>query len=171
MDDIVGFIVLALIIGGAIAYRVLSQRQDKEKFTMIGRSASSVIGGTQGQPEGGAHPMQDDQAPQNQPVPAPPPPQPSPAPAPKTPDQRKAILAQAVANSLARPGNWRVESQSDYNAVIVKGRQVNHVLHLLLTVFTIGLWLIIWAVMGAAGGETRYMMTVDEYGNVNSSRL
>jgi len=171
VEDIGAILVLVAIIGAVIGFRLLVQRQDKEKFTQIGRSASTVIGGTNSPTPEGIHTMQDDQTPRPQPTPPPPPAQSSATPPPKTPDQRKAILAQAVANSLARPGNWRIESQSDYNAVIVKGRQINHVLHLLLTVFTVGIWLLIWMFMGAAGGETRYMMTVDEYGNTNTTRL
>ena len=38
-----------------------------------------------------------------------------------TPDERKQVLAQTIANTLARSGRWRVESQSDYNTIVVKG--------------------------------------------------
>jgi hypothetical protein len=56
----------------------------------------------------------------------------------KTRDERKELLATAVANEIRQ--GWRVESQSDYQAVIVKGNRPNHLLHLLLTLFTLGLW-------------------------------
>ena len=81
------------------------------------------------------------------------------------------MLGRAIATNLAQPGKRRVESQTDFYAVIVKGKQINHVLHLLLTLFTIGIWVIVWIIMAASGGETRYMISVDEYGNVSTSRL
>ena len=49
------------------------------------------------------------------------------------------MLVQTVANTLAQPGHWRVESQTDYNAILVKGKPVNHVLHLILSIVTFGL--------------------------------
>ena len=89
----------------------------------------------------------------------------------KTSEERKAILAQAVANTLAQAGKWRVESQSDYNAVIVKGKPVNHVLHLILTIVTVLFWVVVWIGLVIFGGETRYMLTVDEYGNTSTQKL
>jgi hypothetical protein len=56
----------------------------------------------------------------------------------KTPEERKALLAQAVANWVH--GDWRVESQTDFQAVMVKGHRTNHVLHLILTLVTLGIW-------------------------------
>jgi hypothetical protein len=38
----------------------------------------------------------------------------------------------------------------------VAGRPVNHVLHLLLTVFTVGIWIVPWIIVTANGGEKRY---------------
>lgn len=61
---------------------------------------------------------------------------------------------------------WRIETRSDFQATIAKGKQISHVLHLLLTVFTFGLWLLVWAVIGLLGGVKRWLLTVDEFGNV-----
>ena len=55
-----------------------------------------------------------------------------------TPDERKQVLAQTIANTLARSGRWRVESQSDYNTIVVKGSRPNHILHLILSIVTFG---------------------------------
>ena len=52
----------------------------------------------------------------------------------------------------------------DYGA----GHRVTHVLHLILSIITFGLWLIVWILMGVFGGEKRAMVTVDEYGNVRT---
>ena len=59
----------------------------------------------------------------------------------------------------------RVESKTDFQAVMMKGKPVNHILHLLLTLFTFGLWIIVWIMLAVTGGEERYIVYVDEYGN------
>lgn len=83
---------------------------------------------------------------------------------PMQPDQRKAMLAQAVGRWVA--SGWRVESQMDFQAVLVGGKSANHVLHLLLTVFTCGLWAIVWLIVGLSSGEKRKVITVDDYGQI-----
>lgn len=65
----------------------------------------------------------------------------------------------------------RIESQSDYQATLIEGKPVNHVLHAILTVFTCLVWGIVWAVIAGTGGETREMLVVDEFGNVQHQRL
>ena len=82
----------------------------------------------------------------------------------KTTEQRRAILAQQVQQAVGR--GLRVETQSDTMAVVVNGKPVNHILHLILSVFSLGLWLIPWLIMVVAGGERRTMISVDEFGNV-----
>ena len=52
-------------------------------------------------------------------------------------------------------GGWRVEAQTEYQAVLVRGHRVNHVLHLLISVFTLGLWVIVWLLVAITGGERR----------------
>lgn len=87
----------------------------------------------------------------------------------KTPDERKVALAQAVANAVARGA--RVESQSDYQAVVVYGKRVNHVLHAILSLLMLGLWLIVWVLLAVTGGEKRNLIQVDEFGNVNVQKV
>lgn len=89
----------------------------------------------------------------------------------KTADQRRQMLAQTVAKTLAQAGKWRVESQTDYNAILVKGKPVNHVLHLILSIISFGIWLIVWIIMAISGGEKRFMLTVDAYGNISNQQL
>jgi len=44
---------------------------------------------------------------------------------------------------------------------------VNHVLHLLLTIFTAGPWAIVWFFMAATeNSDRRQIVGVDEYGGV-----
>lgn len=83
----------------------------------------------------------------------------------KTDDERKAILANAVAGQVR--GGWSVQSQTDFQAVLVKGHRPNHLLHLILTILTLGLWLIVWVAVTLAGGEKHRVVSVDAYGNVN----
>lgn len=56
---------------------------------------------------------------------------------------------------------WRVESQMSGQVVLVGGRRINHLLHLFLTVFTLGLWGVMWIIIGATGGEKRMVLTID----------
>lgn len=86
------------------------------------------------------------------------------APATKTPEEKRALLSQAIARAVA--GGARVESQSDTMAVLVSGRRVNHVLHLILSVCTLGAWLLVWGALVIFGGEKRIVLQVDDYGNV-----
>lgn len=60
-------------------------------------------------------------------------------PPPKTTDES----GQAEVDKLLRDG-WRIESQTPTQVVLVKGEPFNHVLHLLLSIFTAGLWLPVW---------------------------
>jgi hypothetical protein len=87
----------------------------------------------------------------------------------RTADERKVILSQQLQTAAAR--GRRIESQSDFQAVLVEGKPVNHTLHAILTIFTCLLWGIVWAVIAATGGETREMVVVDEFGNVLWQKL
>ena len=82
----------------------------------------------------------------------------------RTADERKVILSQQLQTAAAR--GLRIESQSDFQAVLVEGKPVNHTLHAILTIFTCLLWGIVWAIIAATGGEKRQMVVVDEFGNV-----
>ena len=84
-------------------------------------------------------------------------------------DQRKERQANLVAGQVAAGG--RVESQGDYQAIVVEGRRVNHVLHVILSFLTCGFWIIVWIVLGIAGGEKRKLVKVDEDGNETVTRL
>ena len=38
---------------------------------------------------------------------------------------------------------------------MVKGRRTNHLLHLLLSVISLGFWVPVWVLLGISGGEKR----------------
>ena len=73
-------------------------------------------------------------------------------------DKRRGKLASKVARAV-RSG-WRVESQDAFQAVLVKGRRTNHILHLLLSIITVGVWLPVWILLGIFGGEKRKVIHV-----------
>lgn len=79
--------------------------------------------------------------------------------------QRHAVLLEIVGKRVAN--GWRIESQSEFEVAIVKGHRINHVLHLILSIITLGIWLIVWAALGAMGGERRQVLMVDEAGTVH----
>ena len=84
-------------------------------------------------------------------------------------DERKELLARAIQTDVVQGG--RVESQHDFQAVIVHGQRVNHVLHLLLALLTCGLWLIVWVVLAITRGEKRFLLVADDDGNVLRQKL
>jgi hypothetical protein len=83
---------------------------------------------------------------------------------PKGLDERKALLANTLQGQVA--SGARIESQGDFQAVVVKGHRPNHLLHFLVGIFTLGLWWIVWFFIAIFGGEKRQMISVDEFGNV-----
>jgi hypothetical protein len=87
----------------------------------------------------------------------------------KSADERKEALARAVHTQVAQGA--RVESQGDYQAVLVRGHRPNHVLHLILTLVTFSLWAIVWIAVALFSGEKRMAITVDEWGNTAVQRL
>lgn len=82
-----------------------------------------------------------------------------------SPDHRQYALQQWVALQASRGG--RVEFVGPDTAVVAFGSKPNHILHLLLTLFTCGLWAIVWIVVAAANRETRLSAWVDESGQVH----
>lgn len=82
--------------------------------------------------------------------------------------QMSPALAEAVGN-WTRIG-WRVEAYGPGQVAMVTGRRPNHVLHLLLSIVTMGLWLVVWALVAMTAKEQRQVLTVQPDGTVLSSR-
>ena len=61
--------------------------------------------------------------------------------------------------AMAVTDGWMVESQTPTQAILVKSRKCNHILHLLLSVFTGGLWLPVWIVQGVRAGTERRVIS------------
>jgi len=86
-----------------------------------------------------------------------------------TDEERKAILERATLGETVKGA--RVESVQDFNVVLVYGKPVNHVVHILLAVVTCCIWLFVWPVVGVAGGERKATLIVDDYGNVTKIKI
>ena len=84
-----------------------------------------------------------------------------------TPEQRKLTLDERLRIEEAQ--GWRVESRSDHQATIVKGKHMSTKLNLILTICTVGIWGIVWFARWITGGEEHRTLTVDEYGSVVDS--
>jgi hypothetical protein len=78
--------------------------------------------------------------------------------------QRSKILDEELLRRVSQGA--KVQARTPTSAVVVSGQPVNHVLHLLISVFLCGLWLPVWILAAATGGEYRRMVTVDEHGAV-----
>lgn len=87
----------------------------------------------------------------------------------KTKEERVTILDSSLQMHGAQ--GWRIENRSDFQATIAKGKEVSHILHLFLTIITLGIWLIFWLGLGVLGGVKRRMISVDDYGNIVEQKL
>ena len=85
-------------------------------------------------------------------------------------EERREILEQCIIGVTAQLG-YRLESRTEFSATVISGAKVNHVLHLLLSIVTAGLWIIVWVLIGLTGGEQRWFIYVDEYGNDSAWKL
>jgi len=80
---------------------------------------------------------------------------------------RRTVLAKAVQIEVLAGG--RVETQGEFNAALrFGGKPVNHILHLLLSLVTLGLWVLVWIAMAISSAMSKYTvtLTVDEYGDL-----
>ena len=90
------------------------------------------------------------------------------SPAAKRARLRRTRFEEAVQAAVVQ--GWSVESRTDYQAVLVRGQRVNHILHLILTILTLGIWAIVWIILALAGGQDRQVLTVDRTGGVSMQK-
>jgi hypothetical protein len=84
-------------------------------------------------------------------------------------EQRRQMVANAVQAEIFRGGV--VQSQADTQAVVLHGKQTNHILHLLLTLVTCGLWAIVWLILALTNKMSRVIITVDERGQLFRTQM
>ena len=82
-------------------------------------------------------------------------------------EERSEILANSVQRA-ARKG-WRVVSQTQTQAQLVKGKPTNHLLHLILCFVTLGIWIPVWIGVALFTGQKEVFVTVLEDGTVVGS--
>ena len=86
-----------------------------------------------------------------------------------TPAERRRLLTQHL-DGMEEQGK-RIAFRGDYQAIVADGTPVNHVLHLMLSFFTVGLWAIIWMFDISFHKETKEFVRVDIYGNVTVAEI
>lgn len=87
---------------------------------------------------------------------------------PMSEERRAQRLQEVVMLEQGRGAN--LINSASLEAVMSSGRRVNHVLHLILSILTLGTWaLLVWLPLSLFGGEKRYTLRVDEYGCVRRS--
>ena len=72
--------------------------------------------------------------------------------------EREDRLDQQIAQAIGE--GWRLESRSRYTAMMVKGERPNHVLHLILSLVTLGLWIPVWIILAIVHREQRQSLAV-----------
>lgn len=81
--------------------------------------------------------------------------------------ERTAILDEELVDLVGEGA--RVQARTPTSAVVEYGERVNHILHLLISVFLCGLWLPVWFFVAMSGGTRLRTLTVDEYGEIHES--
>lgn len=84
-----------------------------------------------------------------------------------TEQERKAKLAQAVAAQVRN--GWRVDSQTDYQAIMGKGKRTSHGVHIFLSLVTLGFWIPVWLVVWFSNRDLHRIVDIDPYGHLNVS--
>ena len=89
-------------------------------------------------------------------------------------EERREILSRTLQTQLV--DGYRIESQSDYFAVVVKPAfriGTHKYFHFLIGLSTIGVWWLIWPFIKVAlqRREKRATVTIDEFGNPLVQRL
>ncbi|GEM_PF-1919838 len=81
------------------------------------------------------------------------------------------ILDLFVHQQLAQSGDaWTVISRMDNSIVMGRKKKVSHLWHLLLSIISAGLWVIIWIIMVIARKEERRIVEVADDGKTISMK-
>jgi hypothetical protein len=80
------------------------------------------------------------------------------------PPERRALLTLAI-RTETRAG-WRLDSRTDYRAVLIRRRTGPIGLNIAIGMLTLGLWFLVWGVLVAVREQRRLIITVDEWGFV-----
>jgi hypothetical protein len=81
-----------------------------------------------------------------------------------TADARQSILDRKLLEAVSRGAE--ITSRSDFSAVLRYGQPVNHVLHLILSLLTFGIWLFVWLMVVVTHKRRVVFVVVDEFGGI-----
>lgn len=84
-----------------------------------------------------------------------------------TADARQSILDRRLLAAVREGAE--ITSRSDFSAVLRYGQPVNHVLHLILSVLTFGIWLFIWLLLVLGNRRRVVFVAVDEFGGITET--
>lgn len=73
--------------------------------------------------------------------------------------------------NVATTCGWAVESGGTTAVIMRKGHDTSHLLHLVLSVLTMGLWVPVWIAVAIMAGTKRRRLWVDPKGELRSARL
>jgi hypothetical protein len=65
---------------------------------------------------------------------------------------------------------YRIETRLPGQIVLIKGKKPNHILHLLLSVLTLGVWLVVWLLIAIMGGERRQVVAIGPDGKAKARK-
>ena len=65
---------------------------------------------------------------------------------------------------------WRIETRNEGSVTLTRGRKINHILHLLLSVVTVGVWMLVWGCLIAFSGKRTVRLYVDWTAMVGQER-
>jgi hypothetical protein len=86
-------------------------------------------------------------------------------------DERGSLLAEETQRELMNGAQAVPGSRDPYSAVFKRGKEPAHIFHLLITMFTCGLWAGVWLFFYVQfRGEKPYTVKIDVYGNCINSR-
>ena len=77
-------------------------------------------------------------------------------------DERRSWLAQQVDDHVGQ--GWQIVSRTENLAALRFGKPINHVLHLLLTLVTCGLWALVWIYLALFQGEKHKTISTADAG-------
>ena len=81
----------------------------------------------------------------------------------------KLTYEEAVANRINH--GWRIVSETRTDTLMAKGERINHLVHILLTVISVGIWGIYYGLRLIFGGLKQVRITKDSKGNARVKQV
>jgi len=82
----------------------------------------------------------------------------------KNSEERKQLLEAFIMKQVSQ--GWRLNGQTEYAVVLEFGKKPNHILHFLLCFPTLGLWILVWIILGVSMTIKRKAFQINEYGQI-----